>query len=152
MGEMEAGKKMKELTLLRNLRLIIRLITGAVFVYAAIWKIWDPGSFIKVIMAYEILPLFLVNPFALTMPFLEFLTGAVFLSGYFLKESGVWLVFLAFCFLTALTIVLFQGKEINCGCFGQNQPASYMNLLIDILLLSGIMFVIKKNPIPKYEL
>ena len=58
-----------------KLAVIVRLVLGAVFVFATIDKIRHPAAFAEVVYNYQILPEVLINISAIVFPWLELLLG-----------------------------------------------------------------------------
>ena len=71
----------------KYLLLIFRVIVSFVFIYAGIEKISDPAGFSDAINNYRILPLFLVNFFAIMLPWIELFAGVLLLFGISVKEN-----------------------------------------------------------------
>jgi len=74
------------------LQITLRVIVGGVFVYSAIGKLFVPEEFAKIIYNYDFLPLFLINIFAITLPYIQFITGALLIFGVFKKGNSVILI------------------------------------------------------------
>ena len=68
------------------LALLARLYLGFVFIYACLHKIAEPATFALDVATYQFLPLPLINIFALVMPWLELLAGAMIVVG--LRTGG----------------------------------------------------------------
>jgi uncharacterized membrane protein YphA (DoxX/SURF4 family) len=95
----------------------VQLALGAIFVAAALPKLTDPPSFAHMIYNYRILPAGLINISALTMPWVEILCGLALLLGIW-KRPARWLItLLLVTFMIAISINLFRGNAIDCGCF-----------------------------------
>ena len=54
-----------------------RLVLGATFIWSSIHKIKDPVAFALLVYDYDILPGKLVNPFAYSLPWVEFGSGVL---------------------------------------------------------------------------
>jgi putative oxidoreductase len=102
----------------KYLLLIIRLVLGFIFIYAAVTKISDPEGFSQAIYNYKLLPLFLVNIFAILLPWIELSAGVLLIFGISVKENSAIISGLLIVFIIAVLISLFRGLDINCGCFG----------------------------------
>ena len=96
---------------------IARLLLAAVFIWAALYKIWEPAVFALNIATYQILPLWLINLQAIGLPWVELLVGLCLLLGWWTRESALVTVGMNIMFIVALVIVLYRGDEIVCGCF-----------------------------------
>ena len=95
----------------------VQIALGAIFVAAAIPKITDPPSFAHMIYNYRILPGFLVNITALTMPWVELLAGLALILGVWTRPAR-WLIFaMLVVFIVAIAFNLLRDNAIDCGCF-----------------------------------
>jgi putative oxidoreductase len=101
----------------RRVILIFRLVLGATFIYASLDKIAHPEQFAKIVYNYKILPGFLINIFAVTLPWVEFLAGCFLILGIFTESASLLLSFLLVIFVVAISINLLKGVNLNCGCF-----------------------------------
>jgi uncharacterized membrane protein YphA (DoxX/SURF4 family) len=130
--------------------LIIRLYLGVTLIYASLDKIANPDQFARIVYNYRILPEFLINVFAVTLPWVELITGLFLIFGIFIESASLLTSFLFVIFIIAISINLFRGIDLNCGCFSTD-PAGKKegaNLLIRdfIYLFFGIMiFLFHKN-------
>lgn len=134
----------------KRMMLLFRVILGVTFVYASLDKIAHPEQFARIVYNYKILPEFLINVFAVTLPWVEFFTGLFLIFGIFTESASLLISFLLVIFIVAISINLFRGIDLNCGCFSTN-PAGKKegaNLLIKdfFFLFLGIMiFFFNKN-------
>lgn len=124
---------------------LLRIILGFVFVYSAITKIIDTPGFSDSISNYKLLPDFIINFFAIVLPWIELTAGLLLLLGISVKENAFIINFLLVVFLIAITINLIRGLDINCGCFGtQGGTKIGLTKLIEntILLFFGIILMV----------
>jgi putative oxidoreductase len=120
------------------LTLASRLIIGAVFIYASVYKIIDPGLFARAIWYYHLVPGMLINLMALILPWLELLVGLALVFGFLYRGAVVWVNIMMVVFIVALTATIVMGIDIDCGCFKASQSATepaWNSLLFDIALL-----------------
>ncbi|MFH1679895.1 MAG: MauE/DoxX family redox-associated membrane protein [Candidatus Eisenbacteria bacterium] len=101
----------------------VRFYLGAVFVLASLYKIREPYDFALNIATYQILPLELVNPMAIMLPWLELVTGLLFIAGFWTKENALLILGMMLMFVIALVIALSRGYEMTCGCFASREAA-----------------------------
>jgi len=110
----------------------VRIILGAIFVYASLDKIANPQAFADIINNYRVLPVQLVNPLAIFLPWLEFITGLFLISGKWVKGSLLIYSTLLVIFIIALSQALIRGLDISCGCFSV-QPTTTSNVWLRII-------------------
>ncbi len=125
--------------------LLFRLILGVTFIYASLDKIAHPEQFARIVYNYKILPQFLINIFAVTLPWVEFIVGFLLILGIFTESASTLACFLFVIFIIVTSINIFRGIDLNCGCFstdpaGKKEGAT---LLIKdfIFLYLGIMVI-----------
>ena len=122
----------------KNFVLIARIILGGIFIYASLDKISQPLAFADIINNYRILPVQLVNPLAIFLPWLEFITGLLLIIGKWTK--GALLIYSTFLviFIIALTQALVRGLDISCGCFSVSPSSTstvWLRIVEDIIML-----------------
>ena len=108
---------MRELISNKWLVVLFRLIVGITFLYASLDKIAHPDQFARIVYNYKILPGFLINIFAITLPWMELFCGLFLILGLFIESSSLLISFLSIIFAIALSINLLRGIDIACGCF-----------------------------------
>jgi len=124
--------------------LTIRIVLGLVFIFAAIFKASEPELFARSIANYKLLPIFLVNIFAIILPWIELCAGLLLMFGVSVRENSVILSGLLSVFIIAIIISLMRGLDIECGCFGTVDGAKVgvQKILENIgLLLAGLILI-----------
>ncbi len=99
------------------LTVILRVAIGATFIYASIYKIYDPGTFAKSIWYYHLVPGDLINLLALILPWIELLCGLALILGLFYHGAVVLVNVMMVTFIFALSAAIARGIDIECGCF-----------------------------------
>lgn len=101
------------------LSLVSRIILCGVFLMAAWPKIASPDDFAMIVYQYQTLPDGLVNLVALLLPWIEAVAAVVLVLSFktWRRASGILLILLLIFFTTIISIKLYQGVEIHCGCF-----------------------------------
>ena len=136
---------MKDFLSNKYLLIVLRLILGAIFIYASVNKLFHGEEFAKAIKNYEMLPLVTVNFLAIILPYIEFVTGILLITGIYKKGSSAIAILSLVVFLIALTSAYARGLDINCGCFSLETTATKSDILTrifeDILMLIGILIV-----------
>ncbi len=95
----------------------LRLLLGAVFLYASYDKILRPQAFAKAVYNYQILPDAAVNLTALILPWLEFLLGLCLVAGVWLPGATATSTGLLTVFIGVLVFNQIRRLDIHCGCF-----------------------------------
>ena len=128
----------------RSVELVCRLVLGGVFVYASADKILHPVEFSKVVYNYQILPFVVSNFVAMVLPWLELFVGLALIVGVLRFESSLILSVLLLVFIIALSINLFRGVDIDCGCLtlsGEGRSIGWVSVIEDVLLLIAALIV-----------
>ena len=136
---------MKKIVENRILIISLRVFLSAVFIYASIDKIQNPWQFAAIIEGYDLVQGMLSHYIALFLPFLELVCGIFLLSGIFVRGSATIISAILIVFIVAISLALFRGLEINCGCFSLSEsgdPLSYLRLIEDFFLLTVAIFIL----------
>lgn len=104
------------------LNLALRVGIAVVFLWAAADKVAHPDRFADIVTDYQILPAFLVNPFAAVLPWIEVAVGVCLLLGLWVPASALLATGMTVMFMGAITWALAQGyADLHCGCFTTSQ-------------------------------
>ena len=98
---------------------LTRLILAAVFVSAALPKIYSPEDFARAIIHYRVTGLIFSAWIALFLPWFELVAGFGLLLLPLKRASGFALAALLLLFIMMHTQAWIRGLEIACGCFGE---------------------------------
>ncbi|MBI3972620.1 MAG: DoxX family membrane protein [Chloroflexi bacterium] len=105
--------------LLRWIGFGCRLAVGVIFVLAGVTKLANPGSFTATLLAYDVVPVGVIRPLALTLPWLETLVGLYLVVGLFARAAAGVAIGLLMVFSLAIAQAVARGLSLeNCGCFG----------------------------------
>lgn len=100
-----------------RLHLALRLLLGAVFVYASLDKIWSPAAFAKIVYQWQVVGPVWSNLVAVTLPWIELLAGLVLIAGVSKRESALVVALMLAVFIVAAGSVMARGIDVaNCGC------------------------------------
>jgi hypothetical protein len=97
-----------------------RYLIAAVFFYAAFPKLFDVRGFADVIEAYAIVPDDAVLLFAVLLPVTEIILAVGLLINVHKATIGSLLLLLLF--IAVLSYSIHLGLDIDCGCFGPEDP------------------------------
>jgi putative oxidoreductase len=126
----------------RWLTIVLRVVLGAIFVYAGWAKLKDPWELFALgISSYQILPLGMVEIVARTLPWLEVAVGVLLVSGFGLRISATITTLLLVVFMVLMIRAYVKGMEISCGCFGAGEVISWKTLLRDSTMLFASLFL-----------
>lgn len=111
--------------------LVARLVIAGFFIFYGISKITDPASFANEIGNYDMMPEFIIQIMALTLPWIEVTVGLLILFGIKLKENGIIATSLLVVFTLAVAIAFASGLDISCGCSssGGGQKVGWSKIL-----------------------
>ena len=125
--------------------LLLRLLLGAVFVYAAYTKLRDPWAvFAMSIDSYKLLPEWGVIAVARTLPWFEMLLGVVLIIGIALRYTSIAGAALLGFFFVLMAISYARGLQIDCGCFGPGEALGPKTLVRDgtLVMLAIVLAVL----------
>lgn len=98
----------------------LRGIVAFFFGVAALTKLWDLAGFAKEIRQYRVVPDMWSEAIANTVPWLELVTAAMLVSGFWRREARLLILGMMIWFTALKLMVMAQGREIKCGCFGDS--------------------------------
>lgn len=98
-----------------------RGMLAVVMLLAAVPKLMDPPGFAQTVFAYGLLPMALVAPLALTLPWLEALTAMGLVLGIARRSAAALILLLMLVFMGGLGFNLAKGNPVDCGCFGASK-------------------------------
>jgi uncharacterized membrane protein YphA (DoxX/SURF4 family) len=129
--------------ILRMCRLVLRILIAALFLFAAITKVYDPSSFAQQIANYQLTPWPATAGLSVFLPALELCVGVCLLLGRWESGALVWLAILLTMFSGALVSAIVRGLSIDCGCFGRSveNTGTILPLLRNLALLGVTGFL-----------
>jgi putative oxidoreductase len=131
----------------------LRLYLGVLFLTACWHKILDPGAFAVDIATYQILPVVLVNPMAILLPWTELFAGVMLVVGFKTRAAALLVTLMMSIFTLALVIAVARGLDMSCGCFASqgmvDDPISWSTVARDLTWLAMALFVYlyDRNPL-----
>lgn len=130
-----------------------RSLVGVIFLVAAVPKLFDINGFSEVINAYGMLPDFLIMPSAIIIPILEIVLaiGVIFNR----RREKIGSAMLLLLFIAVLSYAIYLGLDIDCGCFGPEDPehtafmglrvALWRDLFMLLILIYSLWFWSDRN-------
>jgi uncharacterized membrane protein YphA (DoxX/SURF4 family) len=128
----------------RRITLALRVLLGAVFVYAAYTKLRQSWLlFALSIDSYQLLPEWAVFTLARTLPILELSLGLLLIAGVWVRYLSMAAAAILGVFFSVMVVSYFRGAGIDCGCFGVGEPLSAKTLARDgVLLVAALTLVV----------
>jgi uncharacterized membrane protein YphA (DoxX/SURF4 family) len=123
----------------------LRWLLGAVFIYAGSSKLLEPELFAVLIEAYGLVPDRLLMPLAICLPALEVAAGIGIL--FDVRGSLTTIAGLLVLFMAILAYGIGMGLDVDCGCFGPEDPEAEafhglrISLYRDLAMLAGVIFI-----------
>ena len=109
--------------MIRRVTLALRVLLGAVFIYAAYTKLRQSWLlFALSIDSYQLLPEWAVFALARTLPALELALGVLLIAGVWLRYLSIVAAAILALFFSVMVVSYFRGAGIDCGCFGVGEP------------------------------
>ncbi|NPV82843.1 MAG: DoxX family membrane protein [Candidatus Aminicenantes bacterium] len=102
----------------RNFLLLLRLIVGGVFIWAAVTKIADPLAFAQDVRNYRLVGQTLSFLTAIFLPWVELIAGVCLVIGVYPRSSAFLISGLLAFFIVLVAVTMVRGIDVDCGCFG----------------------------------
>ncbi|MFH0822849.1 MAG: MauE/DoxX family redox-associated membrane protein [Pseudomonadota bacterium] len=129
--------------------LFARLLIGGLFVYASIYKVFNPADFSQAVRDYGLLPVAWSNFVAVTLPWIELTAGALLIVGVRTRPSALVTTSLPAVFFGAVAYAYSIGLDIDCGCFSSAQDSggkiTLLTLCRDFSLLLVSFLILLRN-------
>ncbi len=122
---------------------VLRILIGALFIYAGATKAITPLRFATDIANFHLLPWVAAMPLAFYLPWFEIVCGAALLLSRLHRGAIFILLTLTFVFILALTSARIRGIDISCGCFGHAaRDLSFgSHLRLNVAVLAVLLFL-----------
>ena len=125
---------------------VIRILLGAVFLWASIDKIIDPASFARDIANYHVVPYGLENMIAIFLPWLELFIGLSLIFGFMVDGASLISGVLLILFILIIFQATIRGFNIECGCgLKEGDLVGWRKIFEDIIFLLGAYLVYKRK-------
>ncbi len=122
--------------------ILIRILLGAIFIYASYDKILDPGKFSRDIANYHIVPFGLENIIALIIPWLELLIGIGLIFGVMVDGAALISGGLLALFIVLIAQAILRGFDIECGCALKEGQLVGWDKILENLVFLGASFLV----------
>ena len=123
--------------------LIIRLLLGAMWVWASLDKIQNPAQFARDVANYHVMPFGLENLSAIVVPWLELLIGIGLIIGVMVDGAAIVSLSLMLLFIVLISQAILRGFNIECGCgLKEGQLVGWEKILENIVFLGASYLVL----------
>jgi len=126
------------------LELIVRLVLAGIFIYSGGNKLMGPAAFAEIVGGFGLLPDALVTPAAVILPVVEMVAGVGLV--FAIRGSLSVVTALLVLFIAVLVYGIHIGLDIDCGCFGPEDPEqAYKGLKAalarDAVMMAAVVFI-----------
>jgi len=128
----------------------VRIVLGALFIWAAVTKLPDMAGFAQDVANYRIVPAALVPFVASAVVGIELLGGIALVAGVMERAAAAVIACLLVAFIAFLSQALLRGIDLRCGCFGGDEPASWWTVARDLLMLAAAV-VVARGPVTQRQ-
>jgi len=124
---------------------LIRVLLSVIFLWSGISKLMNPTEFVVIIDAYGLIPDAWILPLATILPFLEMVFGLGLLLE--IRGSLAGITGFLMLFLAILSYGIWLGLDVDCGCFGSQNPESNAfhslrpALYRDVVMIAGVVYL-----------
>jgi uncharacterized membrane protein YphA (DoxX/SURF4 family) len=118
--------------------LLLRFILGVAFIISSIDKIINPAKFLEIINNYNLIPTFITPAVVIILPWTEFICGLFLLLGILTNSAAVLIIFLLLGFIFGVSINIYRGADIECGCFGllfEGESIGLHTIIRDLIMM-----------------
>jgi putative oxidoreductase len=135
----------------RAVVLCARVFSAAVFMYAALPKLWDPASFAADVQNYRVLPVEWSGHVALFVPAFELVIALGLLLPRYQRGAALLATALLLVFSAAMAQARIRGIDLSCGCFGAAFEAKVSWLTVArsaiLSLIAAVPLVLSRPPL-----
>lgn len=125
---------------------VLRVVLGAVWVWASWSKLQEPRQFLRAVRAFDVTPEWLSKLIAYGLPMLELILGVLLILGLLTRIAAGISAFLLTVFLIAIIQAWARGLRLDCGCFGggglTDDPSYWLDVTRDLALLGIAVYLI----------
>ena len=124
-----------------------RIYLALVFILSGLDKVNNLSTFSQSIENYRILPLEAVNIVAIIIPWVELVSGALLLLGFYIRENSTIIFALLGLFTLSIISAVLRNLDIDCGCQGtfDGQKVGVLKIIENVALIIVSILNIK-NP------
>lgn len=124
---------------------LVRLSLAGLFIWAGGMKLADPPAFAVIINDFGLVPGWSILPIAIALPLVEVIAAIGLI--FDLRGSLAVITSLLVIFIAILGYAIWLGLDIDCGCFGPEDPeyrayhSLHISLYRDLIMAAGIVYL-----------
>lgn len=128
--------------------LVLRLVTGGVFIFAAAMKLQDPQGVAGNITAFKFdIPDHLVILGSYALPWTELIIGIALVLGFWTRAAALVYALVMAIFIVGIISVIQRGLNVDCQCLGRfklycDGPLGTCKVVENSILLAGSLIVL----------
>jgi len=130
----------------RYFLLLLRLIVGGVFIWAALTKIADPLSFAQDVRNYRLVGQTISFITAIILPWIELAAGLCLIIGIFPRSSALLICGLLAFFILLVAVTIIRGIDVDCGCFGTFSRKADLWLILEDSIWLAMSLILLFSP------
>lgn len=123
-----------------GVHLLLRLILAGVLVVAAVPKLLAPAEFAQVIDGYGLTPAFINPVLAVALPLAELVLAVMLVLNS--RGAVIGTTLLLAVFSMVLGYGIFIGLDVDCGCFGPEDPERDAFHGLDLALRRDLLLLV----------
>ena len=127
----------------------LQIVLAIAFLAAGVLKILDPATFAVSIARLRMVPMDVVGPLAILLPWVEVVTAAALFLPKYRDPALKLLLAMLGAFTLVLGIALVRGTAASCGCFGKGDGLlnrADVALLRNAVLIALAVFLVRRKP------
>ncbi len=127
--------------------LVVRLVLGAVALWAGVAKVSDLEGSVRAVLAYDLVSGALADLAGYGLPVVELVLGLLLLGGLLTRPVAVVNGLLMLVYVGGVSSAWARGLSIDCGCFGGGgavdpDETQYVSVILrDLALVVGSAFL-----------
>jgi len=125
------------------------MVLAIAFLAAGVLKIADPATFAVSIARLRMVPMAVVGPVAILLPWIEIVVAVALFVPKYRDPALKLLLALLGAFTLVLGIALVRGTAASCGCFGKGDGIlnrADVAVVRNLVLIALAVFLIRRKP------
>jgi putative oxidoreductase len=132
---------------------VVRVLLGALFIFAGVMKLRDIQHFVQAVGAFKIIPEGAEHLQVLTafvVPWIEILAGLMLVLGWWTRAAALTISLMLATFIVGIGSVIARDLDVKCTCFGKFEipcdgPIGWCHIVRNSVLLVGTLLILVKG-------